>query len=133
MLAYYFRREPSAAERRHNFAFVALAGWCWYAWSLLKEAEGTWLASGCTSITVMRRIIWTRCWTGTVREATKGSAMKGFGRMKFGLTSGLLWGLDTVVLGIGLSMSLSSALPRRLRLQLSRAPLCMTSSARSGC
>ena len=39
-LAYYFRREPSAAERRHNFAFVALAGWCWYAWSLLKEAEG---------------------------------------------------------------------------------------------
>ena len=31
--------------------------------------------------------------------------MKGFGRMKFGLTSGLLWGLDTVVLGIGLSMS----------------------------
>ena len=101
--------------------------------SLLKEAEGTWLASGCTSITVTRRIIWTRCWTGTVREATKGSAMKGFGRMKFGLTSGLLWGLDTVVLGIGLSMSLSSALPRRLRLQLSRAPLCMTSSARSGC
>ena len=39
-LAYYFGREPSAAERRHNFAFVALAGWCWYAWSLLKEAEG---------------------------------------------------------------------------------------------
>ena len=31
--------------------------------------------------------------------------MKGFGRMKFGLTSGLLWGLDTVVLGIGLAMS----------------------------
>ena len=25
---------------RHNFAFVALAGWCWYLWSLVKEAEG---------------------------------------------------------------------------------------------
>lgn len=31
--------------------------------------------------------------------------MKGFARMKFGLTSGLLWGLDTVILGIGLSMA----------------------------
>ena len=25
---------------RHNFAYVALAGWCWYVWSLVKEAEG---------------------------------------------------------------------------------------------
>lgn len=39
-LSYYFEREPTFAEKRHNFAFVALAGWCWYVWSLLKEAEG---------------------------------------------------------------------------------------------
>lgn len=39
-LSYYFGREPSTEELRHNFAFVALAGWCWYVWSLLKEAEG---------------------------------------------------------------------------------------------
>ncbi len=31
--------------------------------------------------------------------------MHGFGSIKFGLTSGLLWGLDTVILGIALSMS----------------------------
>lgn len=39
-LAAYFGREPSVGERRHNFAHIALAGWCWYLWSLLKEAEG---------------------------------------------------------------------------------------------
>lgn len=39
-LSYYFGHEPSMEEQRHNFAFVALAGWCWYVWSLLKEAEG---------------------------------------------------------------------------------------------
>ena len=39
-LAYYFDREPSFEELRHNFAYVALAGWCWYVWSLMKEAEG---------------------------------------------------------------------------------------------
>ncbi len=31
--------------------------------------------------------------------------MHGFGKIKFGLTSGLLWGLDTVILGIALTMS----------------------------
>lgn len=39
-LRYYFGREPSFSEMRHNFAYVVLAGWCWYVWSLLKEAEG---------------------------------------------------------------------------------------------
>ena len=39
-LAYYFGREPSAAELRHCLAFVGLAGWCWYVWALLKESEG---------------------------------------------------------------------------------------------
>ena len=28
-LAAYFGRIPTFAERCHNFAFVALAGWCW--------------------------------------------------------------------------------------------------------
>lgn len=39
-LEYYFGRKPSPAELRHNLAFVGLAGWCWYVWALLKEAEG---------------------------------------------------------------------------------------------
>lgn len=39
-LAHYFGRTPTPAELRHNFAYVALAGWCWYVWSLAKEAEG---------------------------------------------------------------------------------------------
>ncbi len=39
-LAYYFGRTPTPEELRHNLAYVAFAGWCWYVWSLLKEAEG---------------------------------------------------------------------------------------------
>ena len=39
-LELYFGREPTLAEKRHNFAFVGLAGWCWYVWSLQKESEG---------------------------------------------------------------------------------------------
>ena len=39
-LAFYFGREPSPEEVRHNFAFVAFAGWCWYVWSLYKESQG---------------------------------------------------------------------------------------------
>lgn len=39
-IAFYFDRTPTPEELRHNFAFVAFAGWCWYVWSLLKEAEG---------------------------------------------------------------------------------------------
>lgn len=36
----YFGRKPTRGERAHNLAHIALAGWCWYLWSLLKEAEG---------------------------------------------------------------------------------------------
>ena len=39
-LEHYFGRKPTFEETRHNFAYVALAGWCWYVWALLKEAEG---------------------------------------------------------------------------------------------
>ncbi len=39
-LALYFGREPTTAELRHNYAFVAFAGWCWYVWSLYKEVQG---------------------------------------------------------------------------------------------
>lgn len=50
-LAYYFGRKPTAAEIRHNFAYVGLAAWCWYVWALLKEAEGDyvgeWLYTYC--------------------------------------------------------------------------------------
>ena len=39
-LSFYFGRTPTFEELRHNFAYVAFAGWCWYVWSLMKEAEG---------------------------------------------------------------------------------------------
>lgn len=39
-LRYYFGREATDAEWRHNLGQVGMAGWCWYAWSLLKIAEG---------------------------------------------------------------------------------------------
>lgn len=40
VLAEYFERNPTCAERRHCMAYVGFAGWCWYLWSLVKEAEG---------------------------------------------------------------------------------------------
>ncbi|WP_122821074.1 NTP transferase domain-containing protein [Varibaculum vaginae] len=39
-LEYYFDRPPSLAEHRHFWSHVVFAGWCWYLWSLVKEAEG---------------------------------------------------------------------------------------------
>lgn len=39
-LAHYFGRTPTAQEVRHNYAYVALAAWCWYVWALQKESEG---------------------------------------------------------------------------------------------
>lgn len=39
-LFHYFGREATPEERRHNLGQVGMAGWCWYAWSLLKESEG---------------------------------------------------------------------------------------------
>lgn len=39
-LTHYFERTPTAAEWRHNLGLVGMAGWCWYAWSLLKISEG---------------------------------------------------------------------------------------------
>ena len=39
-LELYFGRTPTLEEKRHNYAYVGLAGWCWYIWSLQKESEG---------------------------------------------------------------------------------------------
>ena len=39
-LTFYFGRTPTDVEWRHNLGQVGMAGWCWYAWSLLKESEG---------------------------------------------------------------------------------------------
>ncbi|WIY82620.1 phosphotransferase [Propionimicrobium sp. PCR01-08-3] len=39
-LDFYFGRPASFAERRHFWAYVVFAGWCWYIWALAKEAEG---------------------------------------------------------------------------------------------
>ena len=43
-LTSYFGRTPTEAEWRHNLGQVGMAGWCWYAWSLLKESDnvGEW-------------------------------------------------------------------------------------------
>ncbi|KGF05911.1 phosphotransferase [Arcanobacterium sp. S3PF19] len=37
---YYFGRAAEEKERRHFWAYVVFAGWCWYVWSLVKESEG---------------------------------------------------------------------------------------------
>ncbi|MCF2705932.1 NTP transferase domain-containing protein [Arcanobacterium haemolyticum] len=39
-LELYFSRTPTQRERAHFWAYVVFAGWCWYVWALLKEAEG---------------------------------------------------------------------------------------------
>lgn len=39
-LSAYFGRTPTPSEKRHNYAHVELAGWCWYVWSLVKQAQG---------------------------------------------------------------------------------------------
>lgn len=39
-LRMYLGQDPSPEELRHHLAFVALAGWCWYLWSLYKESCG---------------------------------------------------------------------------------------------
>ncbi|MBF1088362.1 MAG: phosphotransferase, partial [Schaalia sp.] len=39
-LEYYLGHAPSEAEERHFFAYEVFAGWCWYVWALVKEAEG---------------------------------------------------------------------------------------------
>ena len=39
-LEYYFDRPPTFEERRHFWAYVVLAGWCWYVWALARQAEG---------------------------------------------------------------------------------------------
>ena len=36
----YLVRKATNNKVAHNYAHIALAGWCWYLWSLLKEAEG---------------------------------------------------------------------------------------------
>ena len=40
VLATYFERQPTAAERAHCLAFVAISGWYWFVWALYKEATG---------------------------------------------------------------------------------------------
>lgn len=37
---YYFGQEATFEQRRHFWSYVVFAGWCWYLWSLVKEAEG---------------------------------------------------------------------------------------------
>ena len=39
-LEFYLGHTPSEREARHFFAYEVFAGWCWYLWALVKEAEG---------------------------------------------------------------------------------------------
>ncbi len=39
-LDYYLGHPSTNKERRHFYASIVFAGWCWYIWSLEKEAEG---------------------------------------------------------------------------------------------
>lgn len=39
-LDFYFDRPATPEECRHFWGLVVMAGWCWYIWSLAKEAEG---------------------------------------------------------------------------------------------
>lgn len=39
-LSYYLGHKPTLEERRHFWGQMVLAGWCWYVWSLVKEADG---------------------------------------------------------------------------------------------
>lgn len=40
ILVMYFDREPTAFEKRHFYAGLALAGWYWFCWSLAKDSIG---------------------------------------------------------------------------------------------
>ena len=39
-LHFYFGHRPISLDRRRSWSYVVFAGWCWYVWSLEKEAEG---------------------------------------------------------------------------------------------
>ena len=39
-LEFYLGHAPSEREERHFFSYEVFAGWCWYVWALVKEAEG---------------------------------------------------------------------------------------------
>lgn len=39
-LCRYLGHQPTLSELRHCYGMVAMAGWCWFLWSLLKEKEG---------------------------------------------------------------------------------------------
>ena len=39
-LGMYLGHTPTDKERRHHYASIAFAGWCWYVWSLYKEMQG---------------------------------------------------------------------------------------------
>ena len=41
VLPLYFGRTPTAEERLHCIACVAVVGWYWYVWALFKECKGS--------------------------------------------------------------------------------------------
>lgn len=100
----YFGRKATNNEIAHNYAHIALAGWCWYLWSLLKEAEGDFVGEWLYIYFNYGAKYLKRHWRSIGKVSN--DAIR--------LFSGLLWGLDTVILGIGLA--LAPILDRRKRL-----------------
>ena len=128
----YFGRTPTPEELRHNLAYVQLAGWCWYVWALLKEAEGDFVGEWLyIYFHYAERAILTRCFVDD-DSFYRGGIRRGHDATAW--SSGILWGLDTVVLGIALCMvALRWARPRRSRSRRLRARRSTTCSAPCGC
>lgn len=40
VIGFYLGRPATHAEKRHFWAYIVLAGWCWYVWALERESHG---------------------------------------------------------------------------------------------
>ena len=36
----YYRRKPTPVQKRHFYAYIAISGWFYMHWSMLKESKG---------------------------------------------------------------------------------------------
>ena len=36
----YFRRKPTRKQKRHFYAYIAITGWFYMHWTMLKESKG---------------------------------------------------------------------------------------------
>ncbi len=104
-LEYYLGHAPSERETRHFFAYEVFAGWCWYLWALVKEAEGDdvgeWLYIYYSHAThTLDSLL--AAYAGRLEPSDAPRKVNwhenSAPRQAYGIFSGALWGLDTVVL-----------------------------------